>query len=81
MRFAENVWNINPDGKSNKEIALAGLDAMENWMRELGLAMSIQEVGVKENMIDDIVNATLILDGGYKLLTKDDIRIILNNAM
>ena len=50
-------------------------------MRELGLAMSIQEVGVKENMIDDIVNATLILDGGYKLLTKDDIRIILNNAM
>lgn len=81
VRFAENVWNINPDGKSNKEIALAGLDAMENWMRELGLAMSIQEVGVKENMIDDIVNATLILDGGYKLLTKDDIRIILNNAM
>lgn len=81
VRFAENVWNINPDGKSDKEIALAGLDAMENWMRELGLAMSIQEVGVKENMIDDIVNATLILDGGYKLLTKDDIRIILNNAM
>ena len=81
VRFAENVWNINPDGKSNKEIALAGLDAMENWMREIGLAMSIQEVGVKENMIDDIVNATLILDGGYKLLTKDDIRIILNNAM
>ena len=81
VRFAENVWNINPDGKSNKEIALAGLDAMENWMRELGLAMSIQEVGVKENMIDDIVNATLILDGGYKLLTKDDIRTILNNAM
>lgn len=81
VRFAENVWNINPDGKSDKEIALAGLDAMENWMRELGLAMSIQEVGVKENMIDDIVNATLILDGGYKLLTKDDIRTILNNAM
>lgn len=81
VRFAENVWNINPDGKSDKEIALAGLDAMESWMRELGLAMSIQEVGVKENMIDDIVNATLILDGGYKLLTKDDIRTILNNAM
>lgn len=81
VRFAENVWNINPDGKSDKEIALAGLDAMENWMRELSLAMSIQEVGVKENMIDDIVNATLILDGGYKLLTKDDIRTILNNAM
>lgn len=81
VRFAENVWNINPDGKSDKEIALAGLDAMESWMRELGLAMSIPEVGVKENMIDDIVNATLILDGGYKLLTKDDIRTILNNAM
>lgn len=81
VRFAENVWNVRPDGKSDKEIALEGLDAMESWMRELGLAMSLSELGATEDMIDDIVNATLILDGGYKVFTKEDIRKIIEQSM
>lgn len=76
VRFAENVWNVQPEGKSDKQIAMAGLDAMEHWMRELGVAMTITELGATEDMLDDLVNATLILDGGYKLLTKNDIREI-----
>lgn len=80
VRFAENVWNIRPEGKSDKEIALAGLDAMESWMRELGVAMSITELGATEEMLDDLVNATIILDGGYKVLTKDDIREIFKQS-
>ena len=80
MRFAENVWNIQPEGKSDKEIALAGLDAMENWMRELGVAMNLTELGATEEMLDDLVNATIILDGGYKVLTKEDIRKIFKQS-
>lgn len=81
VRFAKNVWNINPEGKTDKEIALAGLEAMESWMRELGLAMSLSELGANKDMVEDIVNATLILDGGYKVLTKDDIRIIVEQSL
>ena len=80
VRFAENVWNIQPEGKSDKEIALAGLDAMENWMRELGVAMNLTELGATEEMLDDLVNATIILDGGYKVLTKEDIREIFKQS-
>lgn len=80
VRFAENVWDIQPEGKSDKEIALAGLDAMESWMRELGLAMTLTELGATEEMLDDLVNATLILEGGYRVLTKDDIRVILKQS-
>ena len=80
MRFAENVWNVQQEGKSDKEIALAGSDAMESWMRELGVAMNLTELGVTEEMLDDLVNATLILDGGYKVLTKDDIRKIFQQS-
>ena len=76
VRFAENVWEIRPEGKSNKEIALAGLAAMEDWMKELGLAMSMSELGADESMLDDLVNATFILKGGYKELTKEDVREI-----
>ena len=81
VRFARNVWNVNTEGKTDNEMALEGLSAMESWMRELGLAMTISEVDATAENLEDIVNATLILEGGYKLLTKEDVRKILNAAM
>ena len=81
VRFAKNVWGVNPDGKTDKEVALAGLDAMESWMRELGLAMSLKEIGATEEMLDDMVNGALILEGGYKSLTKEDVREIYKQSM
>jgi hypothetical protein len=81
VRFAKNVWGVNVDGKTDKNVALAGLDAMEEWMKELGLAMSISELGATDDMIEDIVNGTIILDGGYKVLTKEDIRKIVKQSM
>lgn len=80
VRFAENVWNIQQEGKSDKEIALAGLDAMESWMKELGVAMNLTELGATEDMLEDLVNATIILDGRYKVLSKDDIREIFKQS-
>ena len=80
VRFAENVWNVQAEGKSDREIALAGLDALESWMRELGVAMNLTELGATEDMLEDLVNATIILDGGYKVLSKDDIREIFKQS-
>lgn len=81
VRFAKNVWNVTTDGKTDQEIALEGLSAMESWMKELGLAMNLREIGTTEDMIEDIVKAVLIMEGGYKILTKDDVRNILEASM
>lgn len=81
VRFAKNIWNVNPDGKTDKEIALEGLSKMEEWMKELGLSMNLREIGATEDMLDDMVNATLIMEGGYKILNKNDIREILKASM
>lgn len=48
---------------------------------DLGLAMSLSELGATKNMIDDIVNGTFIMNGGYKVLTKDEIREIIKQSM
>lgn len=80
-RFAMNVWNVNPAGKTDEEIADEGLKAMESWMRELGLVMNIRELGVTEDMLPGIVKGTFILDGGYKVLTEDEIMEILKESM
>lgn len=80
-RFAMNVWDVNPAGKTDEEIADEGLKAMESWMREMGLVMNIRELGVTENMLPGIVKGTFILDGGYKVLTEDEIMEILKESM
>ncbi len=76
-RYAVNVWNIDPSGKSDEEIAAAGLDAMEAWMRKLGLVMNITDLGGKKEMLEGMVKSTLVMQGGYHVLTESEIREIL----
>ena len=80
-RFAVNVWNISPDGKTDEQLADEGITAMESWMKELGLTMTISELGVTDDMIEGIADATLILDGGYKVLDRDEVVGILKASM
>ena len=80
-RFAINVWNVNAEGKSDEEVAREGLKAMESWMRELGLAMNLTELGATEDMIEGIAGATLILKGGYKVLDHEEIVQILKESL
>ena len=81
VRFAQNVWGVNPDGKSETEIAEEGLKAFEAWMREIGVAMNITELGASEAMLDKLADATLILKGGYKILTRDEILAIFRESL
>ena len=80
-RFAIEVWKVNPEGKTNEEIAEEGLKAMEDWMKELGLAMKISELGATKDMIDGIADATLLLEGGYKVLKREEVVAILKESL
>lgn len=81
VRFATHVWDINPNGKTKEDIALEGLSAMENWMKELGLVMNITDLGVNENMIEGLADSTLIMNGGYKVLERDEIIQIFKDSL
>ncbi|MBQ8121233.1 MAG: iron-containing alcohol dehydrogenase [Ruminococcus sp.] len=80
-RFAVNVWGVSPDGKTDEQLAQAGLDAMESWMKEMGLVMKISELGATQDMIEGIADATIILDGGYKVLDRGEIVDILKASL
>ena len=67
-------------GKTDMEIAEEGLVEMESWMRKIGLVMNIKDLGVTESMIEGIVKSTLIMQGGYKVLTSDDVRKIVKES-
>ena len=80
-RYAVNVWDVNPDGKTDEQIAEEGLFCMESYMKELGLVMNIRELGVTEEMLSGIADGTFVMEGGYKVLTHDDIVTILRKSM
>lgn len=80
-RFAINVWNVNPENKTDEEIADEGLKEMEKWMNKIGLVMNIKELGVTEDMLDGIADGSFIMTGGYKTLDHDEIVDILKESM
>jgi len=72
-RFARNVWGVRT--------AEEGLEALRNWMLEIGLPLTITEIGATPEMIDDIVSTTVIYPAGYMDLTPEDIKQILKESL
>ncbi len=80
-RYAVNVWDVDQSGKTEREVAEEGLYRMEAWMKKLGLVMNLTELGVTPDMIDGITSATLVMNGGYKVLSTDEIKEILKASL
>ncbi|MGM0199445.1 iron-containing alcohol dehydrogenase [Enterococcus sp. DIV1314a] len=80
-RYAINVWGVNPEGKTDEQVALEGLSEMEHYMRTLGLVLNIKELAATPDMLEGIVAGSFITKGGYKVLTKEDIMSVLIESM
>lgn len=81
VRFAEVVWGVLPEGKTDEQIASEGIEALESWIKEIGAASDISSLGVTSDMLDGIADSTIILTGGYKTLDHAEIVNILRNSL
>ncbi|MDE6757433.1 MAG: iron-containing alcohol dehydrogenase [Muribaculaceae bacterium] len=81
VRFAEVVWSVSSEGKTDEQTASEGIDALAAWIKEIGAASEITSLGVTEDMIDGIADSTIILTGGYKTLDHAEIVDILRNSL
>ncbi len=73
-RFAVEVWNISPDGKTDEEIARAGIDALERFIREIGLPATLQELGINGDVdLKAVADSCAIVPGSYRKLTREEI--------
>ena len=80
VRFAKKVWKIHGKDMSKDEIALAGIEKLSDFIKELGIPTTLREIGATEEMLPLIANSTEIMDSGYKKLTADEILEILKEA-
>ena len=81
VRFAKSVWNINGDDLTDEQLAEKGLQALKDWMLEIGLPLTISELGATADMIPGITETTVVYPAGYLDLTKEDITEILKESM
>ena len=80
VRFAQKVWQVDSNGKDKMQMALAGIDKLSEFIKELGLPTTLRELGATEEMLPLIANSSVVLGGGYKKLTADEILDILKKA-
>lgn len=79
VRFAENVFNVSTDEKSKEKIANEGIDALKSFIQELGMPLTLRELGVTEDMLPRIAHSTAE-DGGYKKITHEETLQILKEC-
>ena len=77
VRFAENVWQIPRDGKSDEEFAAAGVEALADFIKEVGLPTTLKELGIDENVdLKEIAVSCNLAAGSYKKMTHAEILAI-----
>ncbi len=80
-RYAVNVWNVNPEGKTQTQTAYEGLEVMEAWMKKIGLVTNLSALGVDGKMIDGLIKSTRVMQGGYKIFDEKDMRAVYNASL
>ena len=76
-RFAENVWKIPRNGRTDEEMAEAGVEALADFIREIGLPTTLREVGVeKKEDLKEIADSCYLVDGSYKKMTHEELSLI-----
>ena len=94
-RAAEVVWGIDRkpavseeaarkleiEDMSELDAALYGIDAMESFIRSVGLPSCLQELGIKDRSILPVIADSCIINtGGFRTLTKEEILQILEEC-
>lgn len=81
VRFAERVWGISPEGKSDEEIASEGVEALASFIRELGLPTTLRELGLTDkSALQTIADSCNLSPGAYRKMSHEEILEIFNEC-
>lgn len=81
IRFAANVWNVPTEGKTEDEVALEGIQALENFIKQIGLPTTLRELGLSnKDILPEIAESCNISSGSYGDMSKKAILDILKKC-
>lgn len=74
VRFAENVWQIKKGDMTDQQLAKAGVEALADFIREIGLPTTLRELGVENrDGLKEIADSCNLAPGSYKKMTHKEI--------
>ena len=72
-RWAQNVWGVAPEA-NEEETALAGVEALADFIREIGLPTTLTELGIPADTdLHAVADSTVLTAGCCKKLTHDEL--------
>lgn len=83
VQYAVRVWDIDPAGKSDDEIALAGIQATRDFFTRIGAPATLGEVGIGREKLDVMAADAVRFGplGSFRKLEQADVKAILEMAL
>ena len=84
-QFAQRVWDISVESKSEEEVAKAGIQALADFIAECGLPTELGQlksrVEITPELLRQVADSCNLLPNGYKQLTHDEVYEILMECL
>lgn len=82
-QYAVRVWGIEPEGKSEEELALAGIEATRAYFNRIGAPERLEYYGIGRDSLERMAEAATGRGpiGSFKRLTKEDVLTILELSL
>ena len=81
-RMAEKVWDISAEGKTEEELAKAGIDALADFVKEIGLPSTFAQMGITDkDMLKKVADTCNLTAGCCKKLSREEVFEILKECL
>lgn len=84
-RMAQAVWNIDPTGRSEADLAAEAVDALAAFIAECGLPTKLSQLRSKTPitpaLLRHVADSVNLLTGGPRILTHDEVYEILTECL
>lgn len=81
-RMAEKVWEIPAEGKSKEELAKAGIDALADFVKEIGLPSTLTQMGItNKDILKKAADTCNLTAGCCRKLSREEVLEILEECL
>jgi alcohol dehydrogenase len=83
VQFSTRVWGINPQGKTERDIALEGIQSLKRFYKEIGAPASLADYGIGKEQLVEMSQKAVSRGpiGGIKKLEEEDVLRILEACL
>jgi alcohol dehydrogenase YqhD (iron-dependent ADH family) len=83
VQFAVRVWQVDPKGKSDEEIALAGIQATRDYFTRIGAPARLSDLNIDGKQIERMAKETVRFGsaGSFKSLNEEAVHQILELSL